>query len=151
MVVINSKPLVDLGKKIVEWNTNGSKPLKRFTKFHWPNNGLIHLNIEAIYSIIKNYHKKGVIIKFQYADDYSAKMVNQEMVSGSAQSAKKSKKIRTKSKQLKKNKEISIETLFQEKNGCIKVYVDGCCFNNGISNGNVAAGCGVVFDLKHSL
>lgn len=138
MVVINSKPLVDLGEKIVEWRTNGSKPLKRFTKFHWPKNGLIILNIEAIYNIVKHYQKQGVIIKFQYEDDYSVKMARL-----SAQSAKKSKQL--------KNKKKSIEKLFQQKNGYIKVYVDGCCFNNGISNGNVAAGCGVVFNLKHSL
>lgn len=89
MVVINSKPLVDLGEKIVEWRTNGSKPLKRFTKFHWPKNGLIILNIEAIYNIVKHYQKQGVIIKFQYEDDYSVKMARL-----SAQSAKKSKQLK---------------------------------------------------------
>lgn len=142
MVVIDSKPLVDLGEKIVEWDTNKPKHFKKFRKLYWPNNGL-SVNIASVYDIIKHYQKEGMLIKFQYEADHSAELYH-EMVSLSAKSAKKSKKV-------KSNKPKTKEILLQDTNGDIKVYVDGSCLNNGVSNGNVAAGCGVVFNLKHSL
>lgn len=35
----------------------------------------------------------------------------------------------------------------RDNGGHVKVYVDGCCFNQGKSN--AAAGCGIFFNFNH--